>query len=79
MYKLYLCILFCIIILGTYFVGIRQGKTQCRADSALSINQKIIQKHNEDLEKKEKLNEKVINTATDDIRNILLKQYTIAE
>lgn len=79
MYKLYLCILFCIIILGAYFVGIRQGKMQCRADSALSINQKIIQKHNEDLEKKEKLNEKVINTATDDIRNILLKQYTIAE
>lgn len=79
MYKLYLYIFLFVVLFFAYVIGVRQGKTQCRGDIAVSANQNVLQKYADELEKKEKINEKVINTTTDDIRSILRKQYTIAE
>ncbi len=79
MYKLYLYIFLFVVLFFAYVIGVRQGKTQCRGDVALSAGQEMLQEYNKNLESMEKINEKVISTGVDDIRNFLHQKYTIAD
>ncbi len=79
MYKLYLCIFLFTIFLSAYFIGIRQGKSQCKEDFAMTFSQKILQKQAEKVEKIGEINAKVFHTGVNDIRDILRQKYTIAE
>ncbi len=79
MYKIFLCVSFFCVLFFAYVVGVRQGKTQCKGDVALSAGQEMLREYNKNLESREKINEKVITTGLDDIRNFLRQKYTIAD
>lgn len=79
MYKVYFLIFLGLVVLGAYFAGTVSGKALCKEEGAISVSQKLIEEQKVISEKRVKVNAKVFNTATGDIRRILREKYSIAE
>lgn len=73
--KIYLFVVFGAIVASVYFAAVIITREKCRAENALSENQKI----QTVITTKKEINEKVFNTGTNDIRNILRTKYTIRD
>ena len=75
MIKFYFGLVLVALVLGAYWAGKTIAQKECRASSVANQNETIEQIINNE----RKLNEKVFNTGTSDIRDILRNKYTIAD
>ena len=77
--KIFLFVFFILMVLGIYFICVRQGNLRCKEDFATETNHKILQEYTNNAKKRDNVNAKVFHTGVDDIRDILRKKYTISE
>lgn len=75
MNKLYFILLFFVLLLLSYYAGVRAAKIDCRANQSTEV----IQTQSKIIEIQRTVNDEVINSGVDDIRCILREKYTIAE
>lgn len=66
-------------ILFAYWTGMRMGRAQCAADIAHNVINQNNQNQSDLIKTVEKINAETYKTGVDDIRDILRRQYTIAE
>ena len=75
MLKLYLGAAIIIMIIGAFWAGGRITHEKCMVATAQSQNTEITNS----IKMQRNINEKVLNTGVRDIRDILRREYTIAE
>ncbi len=79
MKTLYLFIFLSAVIIGAFFVGKNVGKANCKAEYSIKQNLETKNTAKKIIKITEVVNEKVYNTDTADIRDVLRKKYTIAD
>lgn len=75
MFRLYLIVFAVVLVVMVYLAGMHAGYERAKR----ILNQTNIEKQTQIIKIQEKINEDSVNRATDDIRSILRKKYTIAD
>ena len=75
MNKIYLTIIFIVVLCMAFFAGITTGNYKCQS----KVAETNLQEQQDFLKEKRIINETVYKTSVGDIRRILLSKYTIAE